>query len=274
MVVNSLWIGNTLSAMELLSIRSFISHGFAFHLWTYDTIENIPTDVVIQDANTILPKSSIFRYQNINKFGHGKGSVSGFSDLFRYKLLYDVGGIWTDMDITCLQSFSINEPYFFRYHHQLGLVGNFMKAPIHSELMWYCYQQTLAKVNEQNTDWLLPITILIDGVKKYNLNDYTYDISNKDSFPIVRNLFLSNAYFSNNWKIIHWMNEEWRRFSVNKNYAVKYSFFHQQLEKNNIPHQILDIKSALKLRFRTSSFSYSIINLKARLLWLFHYFIK
>lgn len=274
-IVNGLWIGKELSAMELLTIESYQNNGFEFHLWCYDEISNLPDKVVVQDANKIIPKSSIFSYQKQNKFGHGKGSVSGFSDLFRYKLLFDVGGIWTDMDITCLQSFSVDEDYFFRYHHQIGLVGNFMKAPAKSDLMWFCYEETLKQVDEHNTNWLLPIEILKQGVKKYNLEKYIFDISNKDSFPLVRNMYTKNYDFNQqNWKIIHWMNEEFRRFGIDKNFAIKNSSYYQLLLQNNVQFNTLSTCNALKIKYQTSSINYSIINLKARLLWIWSYFIK
>lgn len=261
--------------MELLTIESYQNYGFEFHLWCYDKISNLPRNVVVQDANKIIPKSSIFSYQKQNKFGHGKGSVSGFSDLFRYKLLFAVGGIWTDMDITCLQSFSLDEDYFFRYHHQIGLVGNFMKAPAKSDLMWFCYEETLKQVDEHNTNWLLPIEILKQGVKKYNLEKYIFDISNKDSFPLVRKMYTKNYDFNlQNWKIIHWMNEEFRRFGIDKNFAVKKSSYYQLLLQNNVQFNTLSNWNALKIKYQTSSINYSIINLKARLLWIWSYFIK
>ncbi|HMU97248.1 MAG TPA: glycosyltransferase [Chitinophagales bacterium] len=263
--VHSLWIGNSLSAMELLTIQSFIENDFVFNLWVYEKINNLPQGIILKDANEIISVHQIFKYKNQNKFGHGKGSVSGFSDLFRYKLLYDKGGIWTDMDITCLQSFEIKEPYFFRYHHQIGMVGNFMKVPAKSDLMWYCYQETLHQVNEDNINWLLPIEILIQGIKKYDLQNFVGNISNMDSFLVVRKLLSNKKTPITQWKIIHWMNEEFRRLNIDKNTAIKNSTYQILLDKYHIKYQVLDKISALKLYFRISSFHYAWLNLKARI---------
>jgi hypothetical protein len=102
-IVHGLWVGSELSALELLSIKSFLFHGHEFHLWLYESIQTpLPDGVIVQDANKILAKKHVFRYKNKSNFGHGKGSLAGFSDIFRYKLLYDKGGWWADMDITCL----------------------------------------------------------------------------------------------------------------------------------------------------------------------------
>ena len=267
--VHSLWIGDTLSAMELLTIQSFLANGFLFNLWCYDKIKNIPQGVIIQDANKIIQKEKVFVYKNQNKFGHGKGSVSGFSDLFRYKLLYDVGGIWTDMDITCLEKFELKEPYFFRFHHQIGIVGNFMKVPVKSELMWFCYQETLRQVNAENTNWLLPIEILIHGVKNFNLTKFVGEVSNIDSFLVIQDMLLNNKTDIGKWKIIHWMNEEFRRLDIDKNTVVENSVYQVLLKRYAIPHHILNKRAVIRLYFRISRLNYAWLNLKARINYLF-----
>ena len=77
-----------------------------------------------------------------------------------------------------------------------------------------------------------------------------------------------------NWKIIHWMNEEFRRFGIDKNFAIKNSSYYQLLLQNNVQFNTLSTCNALKIKYQTSSINYSIINLKARLLWIWSYFIK
>jgi hypothetical protein len=167
-IVNGLWIQGNLSSLEQLTIHSYIANGFTFRLWTYEPGKiNAPGNTEVRDAAEILPADLIFRYHNINIHGHGKGSYAGFSDIFRYKLLYEHGGIWTDMDITCLKAFDITEDYFFRYHHKVGAVGNFMKCPPKSDLMKWCFEHAREKVTEHNNDWMLPIIILNEGIQKF-----------------------------------------------------------------------------------------------------------
>ena len=96
-IVHMLWIGDTLSAMEQLTVQSFLQCGYRVYLWTYSPDLFAPAGVVRKDANEIIPEEKIFTYNHYNKFGHGKKSYSGFSDIFRYKLLYEHGGIWSDM---------------------------------------------------------------------------------------------------------------------------------------------------------------------------------
>ena len=69
-------------------MRSFINHGHSFDLYTYDLKMTVPGGVRLKDASQILKKRDYFTY----KTGPGKGSPSAFSNLFRYKLLYERGG--------------------------------------------------------------------------------------------------------------------------------------------------------------------------------------
>ena len=217
--VNSLWIGTTLSNIELLTLQSFIKQGHKFHLWTYDKLlTKLPEGVIIEDANEILPRESIFRYNHVNKYGHGKGSVSGFSDIFRYKLLYEKGGWWIDMDVTCFKALNTTAPYFFRKHHDLDLVGNVMKCPPKSELMLSCYEEASREVNENNTDWHKPIAILNKYVFKNGLQQYIFPfISNVDDWANIVDYVVGGKPVPDAYYFIHWMNEEWRSRGINKN---------------------------------------------------------
>lgn len=102
-IVQGLWIGGALSKVEQLCIKSFLYYGHTFHLYVYDEVKNVPEGTVICDGNEILDRKHIFTY----KSGWGKGSVSGFADIFRINLLNKKGGWWVDMDIICLRNFDI-----------------------------------------------------------------------------------------------------------------------------------------------------------------------
>ena len=93
-------------------------------------------------AEEILPAKEIFCYQR----GFGKGSVSAFTNGFRYKLLLERGGWWADMDVVCVR------PLDFADDHVLGRerspdgrqqIGNaLLKAPVGSPLMEYCWRRS------------------------------------------------------------------------------------------------------------------------------------
>ena len=71
------------------------------------------------DAGAILPESSVFRYNN--------GSVAGFANWFRYRLLHAQGGIRSDTDVVCLKPFDFPQPEVFAWedtkHVNVAVLG-------------------------------------------------------------------------------------------------------------------------------------------------------
>lgn len=92
--VQMVWIGDRVSRLEYLCMRSFTANGSPIHLYTYNQVENLPKEVICLDANEIFPKDRIFKY---------KGSYAIFSDLFRWKLLAQKGGYYSDTDVLCVK---------------------------------------------------------------------------------------------------------------------------------------------------------------------------
>ena len=268
--VHGLWIKGKLSAMELLTIESFMRHGFSFYLWTYEpACINAHDGCIVNDANIILAEYTVFSYRKTNAFGHGKGSYAGFSDIFRYKLLYEKGGIWTDMDITCLRNFEIRDDYFFRFHHKTGAVGNFIKCPVHSPIMKWCYEQAVQKVNADNTDWMLPINILNEGIQIFELQQYINQISNNDSFPEVLPLISSKKPIPDNWNIIHWMNEEFRRLNINKDTVLINSTIQDLYAKNNIRYDYYRGKDIIIQHIKLNRLAYLLHNIGPSIKWYY-----
>ena len=98
-IMQSLWVGKAIGPLEQLSIRSFLAHGHPFHLYTYEHVEGVPNEVVVKDANEILPQAVIQEFRVIQQF----------ADWFRYNLLYQRGGWWVDVDTVCLRPFIFPE---------------------------------------------------------------------------------------------------------------------------------------------------------------------
>lgn len=233
--IHALWIGSRLSPIELLCIHSFLEHGHEFHLWVYDKIETpLPEKVVIENASDIIPKEEVFCYQNMNQYGHGKGSYAGFSDIFRYKLLFEKGGWWTDMDVVCIKPLNFEEEYVFRTHHDFPVVGNIMKCPKGSLLMLDCFREAKALVDAHNKNWNKPIEILNRNIEKHQLNKYIKEITNPDSWLFVRKLLYKKLKPKAEWFVIHLLNEEWRKNNIDKNAIPKWSFIGKQLASNNL----------------------------------------
>lgn len=129
-IIQSLWIGDRLSNLEKLCISSYLKNGHEFHLYTYGNVQNIPLGTVMKDANEIISSDEIFHDSH--------GGVASFSDWFRYKLLYERGGWWVDMDSVCLKFFDIKEEYCFSTegnNEQYIIATGFIKSPPKAEFL-------------------------------------------------------------------------------------------------------------------------------------------
>jgi hypothetical protein len=152
-VIQGLWYGSSvLGQMERLSIASFLRHGHAYHLYSYDDISNLPAGAELKDARDIHPHFEMIRNRD------GKVLGAAFSDLFRYKLLHDRGSYWADLDVVCLRPFDFVDPVVLaaerhRPNAQLkvriagganiGINCNVMRFPQGSAAMAFCYEQAL-----------------------------------------------------------------------------------------------------------------------------------
>ncbi|MCB9186640.1 MAG: hypothetical protein H6601_07830 [Flavobacteriales bacterium] len=245
-IINGLWIGDKLSLLEELTIQSFIDNGHVFHLWVYAAIETrIKEGLVIKDANQILPSASIFKYPEKGAIDWGAGSYAGFSDLFRYRLLYEEGGWWTDMDVTCLKPWDIDSPYFFRNHWKYKVVGNVMKTPKGCATMLRCFEETAFQVTEHNHNWHLPIEILNSHLEKDGLMTYRrIGLFNLDIHINIKNYLELPLLLPIDWMGVHWINSsgklKYRAKSTFANLLTKHSIIATDVGRKQSHKQFVD----------------------------------
>lgn len=136
------WHGGSLTPYEQLCFRSFVDHGHAVHVYSYDPDLLVPDGVEVHDAGAILPAGSVFVYEHD---GFGKGSVSAFSNLFRYKLLRDRGGWWIDTDVVCLtDTIGIEEEQYFAMQDDSLAAPGTMRFPAGSAVPTLCFERASA----------------------------------------------------------------------------------------------------------------------------------
>jgi hypothetical protein len=104
--IQSLWIGARLSTLEKLSIQSFLDNGHKYHLYAYQDLPDLPREAMLRDARELLPASQIFQYRE-------RKSYAAFSNVFRYKLLFERGGVWADADVVCLRGLDLTDEHAF-----------------------------------------------------------------------------------------------------------------------------------------------------------------
>ena len=175
MIVQSLWVGDRLSRMEEMSIKSFLKLGFTFHLYTYEKVKNVPKGTIIKNGNQIMPKNEIFSL---------KTSYLPFSDIWRYKMLYENGGYWVDLDMIALKMFDFKEPFIFSsertiqegaYKSKAKFNPNIwvLKAPPKSEFYLEAYNKCLEyNKKHKNEDKLKYMKLLRNLIKKYKYEKY------------------------------------------------------------------------------------------------------
>jgi hypothetical protein len=155
-----------------MCIRSFLSNGHAFDLYSYTLNLNVPAGCNLLDARKLFPKDQVFFYEK----GPGKGSVSLFSNAFRYKLLAEKGGWWVDTDVVCLTDALPAAPYVFGYQDKYQLICTaIVKTPPGDRLMRKCLK--IALKTGTDADWAETGPALITRmVKKFGLGRYSRPI--------------------------------------------------------------------------------------------------
>lgn len=264
-IIQSLWIGKSLSVMEKLCIESFLQNGHPFHLYVYDEIKDVPKGAILKDANTIIPANKIFKYSDY-------ASYAGFANQFRYKLLFEKGNYWVDTDIVCLKPFPSNLEYVFaeqrkREPHfrnkgkikfvnesrkivfntrrfilnkipsktELKVNNCVIKAPLGSAIMEYCYQNSVSRESASLKWGETGPKLLSKAVLKFN---FIPNISSADIFCPINywdwDSIIDDSFDNNilqNSHSVHLWNEMWRRAKVDKSDEFSEGSLYEQLLK-------------------------------------------
>lgn len=220
--ISSLWVEGDLSNVEILAIRSFLANGHEYKLYSYTPPTNAPKGTQLVDAREIMPQDSVFAYQ----CGPGRGSVSAFSNVFRYQLLLDRGGIWVDADVVCLRPFDFPEEYVFGQERLRG--GSFLVAscvlglPAGSSFARHCLG-VCCRANLEKLQWgeigpkLVTRTVLDLGLKDFVKPPAAFCPSDwwRVGQEVVgragADVDLEGSY------AVHLWNEMWRRQGIDKN---------------------------------------------------------
>lgn len=221
--MQSLWVGPRLSTLERLCIASHLHHGHKFRLYTYGDehgnlqVEGIPAGTTLLNANEILPRESIFQYEDYPTY-------AGFADFFRWKLLSEQGGWWVDMDTVCLKPFDFPSEYVFssgtlwkdgknegRYRPNNAAV----KAPANSAAMRQCWSYC-KEMDSATLKWgfagpgLLVEVVYPQGLQRYIQPPDVFCPVKGDEWGSVLDPGVS-FNFPDETVAVHFWNELWRR---------------------------------------------------------------
>jgi hypothetical protein len=160
----------------------------------------------------------VFCYQK----GVGKGSYSAFSNLFRYKLIFEKGGWWVDTDVVCLRPFDFKDEFVFATEHEEDgttlAASCVLKSPAGSAYLGYCLRVCDAKDKAKIIWGEIGPRLLDDAVKRFDLiahrvpsqmfnpiNWFEFSEIVKPEFDVAR---LKNSH------AVHLWNQMWKKHYV------------------------------------------------------------
>ena len=186
---SSFWTGKPLGPLEFLSMKSFVCNGYAFRIYSYEPLGELPSGVEHCDANEILPKHQLFE--------HAPHAWS--ADIFRFFLLATRPEIWVDLDMVCIRPMSFLERDYVLGRERdsaSGWIANIgiIKVPERSPLAITLRDRAQLCINEQLTKLgAVGVRIFNEKVQELGLVgklcpvDYFYKIH----YTERRNLFLT-----------------------------------------------------------------------------------
>jgi hypothetical protein len=232
--VSSFWHGTTLTNVERLCISSFLKSGVQYCLYVYEPPVNLPEGVIVKDAGEIIDRSRMFTYQ-AGTFN--LGSVSGFSNLFRYTLIHEQGGWWTDTDLCYVNGFATEPAEMF--FTELSQGGEFRVAtalfnsPPGNPVLRYCLEHFAEKdvtriVHGETGPTLFTASILACEKQSAVLDSDA-------AFPIpwweYERLFFDETLSVDDWASVHFWNAMLDSIKVDKSATFPVGSPFEQLKR-------------------------------------------
>lgn len=140
--VASFWVGDDLSFIEQMVIRSYLEQGCDFTLYVASPVGGIPDGTTVKNAAEIMP---IPKHISDNP---DRKALAIWSDLFRVALLLKQSVIWVDLDAYCVAPYSTQSGYLFGLNDTGDVLSGVMALPADSAaLQWmaeFLFQEELA----------------------------------------------------------------------------------------------------------------------------------
>lgn len=161
----SLWVGDPLTKIQIISLSSFIYHKHEITLYVYDLNLEVPSGVKKEDARLIMPEEALFKVQE---------QYAAFSDLFRYQMIYKTGLAWVDADTICLSPNWDFPDNIYAGFEKDTVVGGVLSLPKDSQALKYLIKAS-TRFDKTKIKWIDVGPAMVDKVfRKYNLMQYVY----------------------------------------------------------------------------------------------------
>lgn len=216
--LRSFWHGSSLGPYQLVGLRSFADRGHRIELYTYGSEIAVPNWIVRKDANEIWQTNHVLRYQN----DIGRGGFALHANLFRYALLFKLGGWRIDHDVVLLSPELPKEEIFFSIETLDPMRATFsvLKFPAGHPAMGEALEKCAALAEtaaygQTGADLFTEMVAKYDLVKFGQPMEMTYPISALE----VPRLFDSSQCDQLQGQcadssFLHLFNETWRRAGI------------------------------------------------------------
>ena len=144
--------GGTATSTLKASLTSVIVAGHQVKLWSYtpEALIGIPSlGIEIRDASEIIPRPL---FEELS----AKCEIRYFSDIFRYAVLYESGGLWLDCDVILLRPFAYSGDFFLNFEWSVSknsICGNALFAKARSGHMRRLYEDAMTTAFSNNFSW-------------------------------------------------------------------------------------------------------------------------
>lgn len=161
----SLWVGNSMTRIQEISLSSFIYHNHNLILYVYDLDMVVPKGVKKADARLIMDESELFLVQN---------TYAAFSDLFRYRMIKKTGLAWVDADTVCLSPNWKDLGDTYACLENDTVVGGVLSLPQNSKALDYLIKES-TEFDKTKIKWTDVGPALVDKCfRKFNLMENVY----------------------------------------------------------------------------------------------------
>ncbi|HKP77486.1 MAG TPA: hypothetical protein VJT67_18285, partial [Longimicrobiaceae bacterium] len=155
-------------------------------------------------------------------FRYGNGSLAGFANFFRYKLLAERGGWWADADVVCLRRFAFAEPHVFASERApWGVVptSGVIKAPPGSPAMAWAWRKCEGKDTARLAWGETGPRLVAEAMRTFSLQRYLQPAGVFSPLGFEewhRVLAPRPPRLPRGTRAVHLWNEMWRRAKVDK----------------------------------------------------------
>lgn len=128
----------------LAATTSMRAAGHPVQVWSYSPQQLdflLPHGIEVRSAEDVIPREMFERIV-------AGTEIRYFSDIFRYAVLYEQGGLWMDTDVVLLRPFAFRGDYFLNLQWRDGHIGHFvcgnvMFAKPHSRHLRALYEASI-----------------------------------------------------------------------------------------------------------------------------------